>query len=624
MANTFTIESSKYDERYIYVECTQTTDIESNTSKIDWTLTVKGGSDPYYSTGPTTLIIGGEQVYYCKRKSYKTHDFPTGKGSINGSIIVAHDADGSKSIAVSLTTAIHTQTTKTVEDTWKLDSIPRFATIMFVPATFSDEENPTITYTNPAGDAVTSLMACISLDGETDDIEYRDIDNSGVSYTFELDDSEREALMNATLNGNNMIPVYFLIKSQIGDTSSISKLSSNFYVANADPILNLTIDEGDEHVAALTGGGGTYIKGYSDLHVTVGVDTQKGASVQSCVVKLGDDVHNDANDVEYVKFENIQSNIIIARCQDNRGISVETEHKISLIDYFKPTINAIGNIEIYDETKARVHIDISGTFFNDFFGADDNSISVFIKHTGINDWSPFNDELTINGNSYSVEFNIDDLDYTKSFVYQVKVEDRLDSAITTSYTLRTVPVFDWGEDDFNFNVPIKLNNTPLFDVMLDLIYPVGSIYMSVNSINPATIFGGEWEQIKDRFLLAAGDTYTAGAVGGTEAATLTVDNLPSHSHEAASEYTGGSLLLRGPSDSNHNIADDALGGGNITKTPYDGTAWSNSISTSSTDAAPEQIDIGGSVSTTIESTGFGTPINIMPPYLSVFMWERTK
>lgn len=58
-----------------------------------------------------------------------------------------------------------------------------------------------------------------------------------------------------------------------------------------------------------------------------------------------------------------------------------------------------------------------------------------------------------------------------------------------------------------------------------LVYPVGSIYVSVNSTNPGTIFGGTWEQIKDRFILAAGDTYSAGSTGGSADAVI-----PTHTH----------------------------------------------------------------------------------------------
>ena len=65
---------------------------------------------------------------------------------------------------------------------------------------------------------------------------------------------------------------------------------------------------------------------------------------------------------------------------------------------------------------------------------------------------------------------------------------------------------------------------------LNLVYPVGSIYWSSNNTNPGTLFGGTWTQIKDKFILAAGDSYSNGATGGAATVTLTVSNMPSHSH----------------------------------------------------------------------------------------------
>ena len=64
------------------------------------------------------------------------------------------------------------------------------------------------------------------------------------------------------------------------------------------------------------------------------------------------------------------------------------------------------------------------------------------------------------------------------------------------------------------------------------VYPVGSIYISVSGTNPSELFGGTWEQLKDRFLLAAGDTYAAGSTGGEAQHTLTEAELPALSGEA--------------------------------------------------------------------------------------------
>ena len=75
---------------------------------------------------------------------------------------------------------------------------------------------------------------------------------------------------------------------------------------------------------------------------------------------------------------------------------------------------------------------------------------------------------------------------------------------------------------------------------LNEVYPVGAIYLSTVNTNPGTLFGGVWEQIKDTFLLTAGDTYTAGATGGEAEHKLTIAEMPSHNHTTRSRFTGSS------------------------------------------------------------------------------------
>lgn len=123
-------------------------------------------------------------------------------------------------------------------------------------------------------------------------------------------------------------------------------------------------------------------------------------------------------------------------------------------------------------------------------------------------------------------------------------------------------------------------------------YPIGSIYMSVNETNPTEIFGGEWEQIKDRFLLSAGDTYTAGKTGGEEKHTLTIDEMPSHDHKAASS---------GLSSQPYFIQTVTGGGYKIDLTTGNSAA----------------MIVGGTT-----NTGGDGEHNNMPPYLVVYMWKR--
>ena len=75
---------------------------------------------------------------------------------------------------------------------------------------------------------------------------------------------------------------------------------------------------------------------------------------------------------------------------------------------------------------------------------------------------------------------------------------------------------------------------PTTDIDIDKIYPVGSIYMSMSLTSPSSLFGGTWQRIQSRYLMASDSTYTAGETGGNNDAVVV-----SHSHSASSEVDGG-------------------------------------------------------------------------------------
>lgn len=119
----------------------------------------------------------------------------------------------------------------------------------------------------------------------------------------------------------------------------------------------------------------------------------------------------------------------------------------------------------------------------------------------------------------------------------------------------------------------------LLNKTLERAYPVGSIYMSMSPTDPSTLFGGKWEQIQNTFLLAAGSSYPAGSTGGEATVKLGFENyqsfvwnpsMPMESWDVATAFNGGS-------------------------------------------------DLGIKVK---YSDNINTPHNNMPPYLTVYMWQR--
>lgn len=157
--------------------------------------------------------------------------------------------------------------------------------------------------------------------------------------------------------------------------------------------------------------------------------------------------------------------------------------------------------------------------------------------------------------------------------------------------------------DPNINVWVDTSGTATS--LTDLIYPVGSIYMSVNSTSPATLFGGTWQQIQDTFLLSAGSTYTAGDTGGAE----------KHTHEYGIQYGTYYYNTVFESDSNAGVLDYAADG-TITISPGENYGASSSVHPSTTGTATGTFDHG-------RATGNASYESNMPPYLVVYMWKRT-
>lgn len=201
-----------------------------------------------------------------------------------------------------------------------------------------------------------------------------------------------------------------------------------------------------------------------------------------------------------------------------------------------------------------------------------------------------------------------------------------------------------GDGEINENVAEMYKD---LKAVANLIYPVGSIYMSVNAVNPSTLFGGTWEQIKDKFLLSAGDTYNNGATGGEASHTLTTAELPAHAHglndhthsipKLSMNTTGnhGHFVAKvgtsenpaaevGFNNPNYSIATNSgANWGYVLKNTNSAGAWTGYSSTTGDHTHTTNASTTGQASGNTTNTGSGTAHNNMPPYLAVNVWKRT-
>lgn len=319
---------------------------------------------------------------------------------------------------------------------------------------FTDEENPTMNYVVPSISGTTKLQACISFDGSKDDIPYRDIDKNAKSYTFELTDAERAILRNATLNGSNTRTVYFYVRSTVGGYTSTHRQAKTLTIVNAEPELSVFLLDTNQKTVALTGDSlATLIKGYSNVAYEMGATFKKGAALASySAINGGSALTSDTG-----VFESVSSNEFSFTVTDNRGLTAKKDFKLNILDYFRPTVSQEVTIEMNGETTAKVKLEVSGEWCSKHYGAAHNALRVEYRYkVGSGEYGAWvgTDYITDN-NSYKVTFTIDDLDYTQAHTFQSRAVDSLDSAITAEYPIRLIPVFDWGENDFNFNVPVN-------------------------------------------------------------------------------------------------------------------------------------------------------------------------
>ena len=365
---------------------------------------------------------------------------------------VSHNADGSgtcyiygKITGPSGTSMSGTYVSGT--DTVDLDTIPRQA-VLTSATDFNDEENPVITYTNPLGSAVPSLQVGISLDNTSDcEIAYRDVDKTAGTDTIDLTEAERNVLRAAVTDGNTRT-VWIYLRTRIGETYFYSPLSKTVTIKNPNPTISPTITDSNSATVALTGNSSKLVRYFSNAAVTIGAAAVKQATISSKKVTCGNKSLTADGTINAV-----ESNSFVFTATDSRGNTASKTVTPAFVEYVKLTCSLGNNMPDGD---GEMVVKVSGNYYNGSFGTKGNSLNVYYRYKtsggSYGSWQAMT--VTKNGNAYTAAANVTGLDYQHAYVFQAYAKDALATVESVEKSVKASPVFDWGENDFKFNVPV--------------------------------------------------------------------------------------------------------------------------------------------------------------------------
>lgn len=438
----FTIKSQAYDGRYLEVVCLQTPNVAENTSEIAWTLTVTGGNSSWYSTGPTTLTIGGEQVYFCKRKSYTSRVFPAAKGAVSGKLTVPHDEDGSCRVQVRLETAIYTQTLSAVEETWELAPIERAALIRASDARIGSCATVVVTRRSEAfWHSISYAFGHKTgwLDSVGDPVE-TEVRYSESILNFRLPEAFYEAIPNSPQGSCQLTCITYRDNRKVGE----SRCS---FTVSADPALCCPVVTGsvaplDETTLRLTDG--KLIPGISTAGCTVEAAARYGAQLVS-VTAGGVPVEGGQAVLQGWALDTVP---VVA--VDSRGFQTSLELPSPCISYTQLTLipEAVRRSPTADEAV----LTLRGACFVGNFGKAENSLEAVAEFDGRRLEIP----LTVGEDGYEATAQLPELLYTRSYPVTVTVADRAMTVTATVTVRKGLPVFYWGENEFCFHVPVDV------------------------------------------------------------------------------------------------------------------------------------------------------------------------
>lgn len=431
---------------------------------------------------------------------------------------------------------------------------------------------------------------------------------SSSTYVWEMSKELIDAIKKISPNSKNVsATVYcetFSGNTKIGDTQS-----ANFTLVITDKptINNVLMAETIELISQYTT---AIIKYLSAPKFTITATPSIGTNISKYVVKVGDRESNGTsneitiNNIQYSYLvDNVKKTKFIINVIDSRGnMSDDYELESDFIEYVNLAFNNTDlKLTRINSVSNFIKTYITGYVYNGLVGETSNVLTLKYRYKVRNDstaeWSELKSITpTLNEDNTFLIDNIqldDEFDYKKNYDIEFYAEDlflleKYETIIKTSETIVKVHKKGMYIKEID-TTKILVNGDDVFNI--DKVYPIGSLYLTVDNSNPKDLFGGTWEKLEEEtFLMTASTTYPVKSKGGSNSKTLSISNMPVHSHGQNVLANAGTGSINGR---RNYVADES----NL-------SSYSNGIDTM--------------------QTGGGQAFDVRPKFYAVYIWIRVS
>lgn len=486
--STFSTTNNGYT---LALEVTETsTSVENNTSLVSYALTLtSNASNKYfeqYAIGYSVSLNGA--VVNSQPRSAGIQYNIAKYGTItfcSGTATIPHNSDGSKTMAlafsIDMASVSYTPGPMSYSGSMALSTIPRKSSVSASDAkigaastititSYSNAFTHTLRYKAAGQSSYTTIISKTSLR----------------SYPWTLTQAQQNTLY-ALIPNNPSITVEVQCETFNGSTSLGTNSCS--VTLSVDPdvckptISSVTLYDSNSKTVALTGSNQTLVSGQSNLYYSITASANCGASLSSSSYRVS--CGGKTATASSGTIIGVTSGTINITVTDSRGVPTEWPATRTLIPYSPPSISA--NVQRQSPTSGTLQATFSGNRWQGSFGYVTNAIAVKYRWREVGgtygDWTIVpSASVLVTGNTYSSNGTITlgtGFSYTKAYDVQFMIADSLydgsESAYTKTTTInvtRGTPVFDWGENDFNFNVQVKAGSGMITS---------GNIYPSANN-----------------------------------------------------------------------------------------------------------------------------------------------